>query len=45
MEFQINRLAPQQWEILRNVRLKALADTPNAFGSTLKKEMEYSEEG
>ena len=43
MEFQIERLAPEQWEILRDIRLKALSDTPNAFGSTLEKEREYSE--
>ena len=40
---QIQHLEPSQWQILRDVRLKALDDTPNAFGSTLDKEIGYTE--
>ena len=40
---QIQHLEPSQWQILRDVRLKALDDTPNAFGSTLDKEKGYTE--
>ena len=40
---QSQHLEPSQWQILRDVRLKALGDTPNAFGSTLDKEKGYTE--
>lgn len=38
MRFQIASPGPEQWEMFRSVRLKALADTPDAFGSTFDKE-------
>lgn len=43
MKQRIESLNPNQWETYKAVRLRALADTPNAFGSTLEEEIEYSE--
>ena len=34
-EYQIQRLQPEHWYRLRAVRLRALADSPNAFGTLL----------
>ena len=34
-EFSIERMHPDGWERVRAVRLRALADTPDAFGTTL----------
>lgn len=34
----VRRLAPSEWRLLREVRLRALADTPYAFGSTWEEE-------
>jgi len=44
MKPRIESLKPNQWEAYKAVRLRALADTPNAFGSSLEKEIEYSED-
>ena len=41
--FRIKRLIPDQWKILKQVRLEALEDTPDAFGSTLEKASQYDE--
>jgi ribosomal protein S18 acetylase RimI-like enzyme len=43
MKTRIESLRPDQWEVFKAVRIRALEDTPNAFGSTLEKEIEYSE--
>jgi len=40
----IHRLKPDEWKRLRRLRLKALMDAPNAFGSTLERAMGYSAE-
>jgi len=40
---QIQQLKPSQWKILKEIRLKALKDTPDAFGSTIEKEIIYTE--
>ena len=44
MQVSIDTLGTEDWEVFRDVRLKALADTPDAFGSTLEKEEGYSEQ-
>lgn len=44
MEFQIRALTPDCWETFKSVRLRALSDTPDAFGSTLEKELGYTKD-
>ena len=40
----IRRLAPGEVELLKELRLGALADSPGAFGSTYEQEAAYSDE-
>lgn len=38
-----SRLGPDDWETWRDIRLRSLQDSPDAFGSTLEREAAYDE--
>lgn len=43
MSSQIRAAGPEEWRRVRDLRLRALADSPEAFGSTLEREREAGE--
>lgn len=40
---ELRVIGPDDWELWRSMRLRSLADTPDAYGSTLARESAYSE--
>jgi hypothetical protein len=42
--FKIRRFAAHEWQSYKNLRLRALADSPDAFGRTLAEAQEYADD-
>jgi GNAT superfamily N-acetyltransferase len=43
-EVEVRAVTPEEWVTLREVRLAALADSPQAFASTLERELGFGEQ-
>ncbi len=44
MDVEVLRAEPADWETVKQVRLRALADAPHAFGSTLVRECRFDDQ-
>ena len=42
-DVQVRRVQPGQWREFRDIRLRALTDSPDAFASTLTRELAFDE--
>jgi ribosomal protein S18 acetylase RimI-like enzyme len=42
--YEVRAVSQADWQVLRSVRLQALADAPDAFATTLEEAMGYSED-
>ena len=43
MQFTVEKANPDEWERVREIRIRALTDSPDAFGSTLEREERFEE--
>lgn len=43
-DLEVRVLSPDEWRLWRDLRLRSLADAPDAFGSTLEWEQAHTEE-
>ncbi len=43
MSIEVRRLPPDEWEVWRDLRLRSLAESPDAFGSMLAREQAFTE--
>lgn len=41
--FEITRLTPDRWQLYKSIRLQALKDAPDSYGSTLEQEAAMSD--
>jgi len=41
---ELQRLTPEDWRVIRDVRLRSLADAPQAFTSSVERESQFDEE-
>jgi ribosomal protein S18 acetylase RimI-like enzyme len=41
---ELRRIGPDDWELFREIRLSSLAESPDAFGSTLEREQGFAED-